>query len=315
MKACIFDGRQVRIDPAYPDPTPAPGEVRVRVRLAGVCQTDLEIVKGYMGFTGVLGHEFVGTALEGRHEGRRVVGEINCVCGSCDLCRAGLPTHCRRRSVLGIAGRDGAFAEMLVLPEANLHAVPDAVSDRQAVFAEPLAAAVQIGRQVPLAPGQKIVVLGDGRLGQLVAQVFQAWRLAPTVVGRSPAKLAILGALGIRGLPAREARPAREADVVVECTGAADGLAMAMAFVRPRGTIVLKSTVADTAGLALAPIVVDEITVVGSRCGPMADAVAMLARGEVTVEPLITGEYRLDDAPQALAAAAAPETIKVLIRP
>jgi threonine dehydrogenase-like Zn-dependent dehydrogenase len=315
MRACVFDGRAVRVDSAFPDPSPAAGEIRIRLRLAGICRTDLEIVKGYMGFAGILGHEFVGTALEGRHEGRRVVGEINCVCGSCDMCAAGLPTHCRRRTVLGIDGRDGAFAEYLTLPEANLHAVPDDVSDRQAVFAEPLAAAIQIGRQVNLRPGQKIVVLGDGRLGQLAAQVLAAWGLRPTVVGRAPAKLAILRSLGIGTLAADQARPAKDADVVVECTGAADGLAMALAFARPRGTIILKSTVADTAGLNLAPLVVDEITVVGSRCGPMADAVAMLARGEVTVEPLITGQYALDDAPEALAAAAQPDAIKVVMRP
>jgi threonine dehydrogenase-like Zn-dependent dehydrogenase len=315
MRACVFDGRAVRVDSAFPDPSPAAGEIRIRLRLAGICRTDLEIVKGYMGFAGILGHEFVGTALEGRHEGRRVVGEINCVCGSCDMCAAGLPTHCRRRTVLGIDGRDGAFAEYLTLPEANLHAVPDDVSDRQAVFAEPLAAAIQIGRQVNLRPGQKIVVLGDGRLGQLAAQVLAAWGLRPTVVGRAPAKLAILRSLGIGTLAADQARPAKDADVVVECTGAAEGLAMALAFARPRGTIILKSTVADTAGLNLAPLVVDEITVVGSRCGPMADAVAMLARGEVTVEPLITGQYALDDAPEALAAAAQPDAIKVVMRP
>ena len=315
MRACVFDGRAVRVDSAFPDPSPAAGEVRIRLCLAGICRTDLEIVKGYMGFAGILGHEFVGTALEGRHEGRRVVGEINCVCGSCDMCAAGLPTHCRRRTVLGIDGRDGAFAEYLTLPEANLHAVPDDVSDRQAVFAEPLAAAIQIGRQVNLRPGQKIVVLGDGRLGQLAAQVLAAWGLRPTVVGRAPAKLAILRSLGIGTLAADQARPAKDADVVVECTGAAEGLAMALAFARPRGTIILKSTVADTAGLNLAPLVVDEITVVGSRCGPMADAVAMLARGEVTVEPLITGQYALDDAPEALAAAAQPDAIKVVMRP
>ena len=315
MRACVFDGRAVRVDSAFPDPSPAAGEIRIRLRLAGICRTDLEIVKGYMGFAGILGHEFVGTALEGRHEGRRVVGEINCVCGSCDMCAAGLPTHCRRRTVLGIDGRDGAFAEYLTLPEANLHAVPDDVSDRQAVFAEPLAAAIQIGRQVNLRPGQKIVVLGDGRLGQLAAQVLAAWGLRPTVVGRAPAKLAILRSLGIGTLAADQARPAKDADVVVECTGAAEGLAMALAFARPRGTIILKSTVADTAGLNLAPLVVDEITVVGSRCGPMADAVAMLARGEVTVEPLITAQYALDDAPEALAAAAQPDAIKVVMRP
>ena len=315
MKACLFDGRTVRIDTAYPDAAPAQGEVRVRVQLAGVCRTDLEIIKGYMGFTGVLGHEFVGTALEGRLEGRRVVGGINCVCGTCDMCRRGLPTHCRNRTTLGIDGRDGAFAEHLTLPEANLVPVPDRVSDRQAVFAEPLAAALQILRQIAVEPGAETVVLGDGRLGQLVAQVFQARDLTPTVVGMAPAKLAILARLGIATLHADDAKPTKTADVVVECTGAADGLAMAMALVRPRGRIVLKSTVADTAGLNLAPIVVDEVTVVGSRCGPMDAAVEELAAGRVRVEPLITAEYPLDEVIAALQEAAKPDAIKVLIRP
>jgi threonine dehydrogenase-like Zn-dependent dehydrogenase len=315
MKACIFDGRSVRIDPARAEPSPARGEVRIRVLLAGVCRTDLEIVKGYMRFLGVLGHEFVGVVMEGRLAGQRVVGGINCVCGQCDLCRAGLPTHCRRRTVLGIERRDGAFAERLVLPEANLVPVPESVSDRQAVFAEPLAAALQIGKQVAFKPGRKVVVLGDGRLGLLVAQVLRTWRAAPVVVGKSERKMAILDRLGISHIAAENARPAKDAEVVVECTGSADGLAMAMAFVRPRGTIVLKSTVADTAGLNLAPIVVDEITVVGSRCGPMDEAVAMLARGQVETEPLVTAEFPLDEAPQALEAAAQAEAIKVLIRP
>jgi threonine dehydrogenase-like Zn-dependent dehydrogenase len=315
MKACVFDGRAVRLDPAWPDPAPAPGEVRVRVLLAGVCRTDLEIIKGYMGFTGVLGHEFVGEALEGRHAGRRVVGAINCPCGACDLCRRGLATHCRRRTVLGIAGRDGAMAEQLALPEANLVPVPDSVADRQAVFAEPLAAAIQVGRQVPMMPGDRVVVLGDGRLGQLVARVLAAWDLAPLVVGKSEAKLALLASAGISTAMAGGARPAKDADFVVECTGTAGGLGLALEFVRPRGTIVLKSTVADTAGLDLTPIVVDEVTVVGSRCGPMDAAVAMLDRGAVEVEPLVTGEFSLGDAPQALAAAARPEAIKVLVRP
>jgi alcohol dehydrogenase len=315
MKACIFDGRAVRIDPSHPEPAAAPGEVRVRVLLAGVCRTDLEIVKGYMGFTGVLGHEFVGVALEGRHAGRRVVGGINCVCGGCDMCAAGLPTHCRRRTVLGIQGRDGAFAEQLRLPEANLYPVPDSVADRRAVFAELLAAAIQVGRQVEMRPGDKIIVLGDGRLGLLVAQVLAAWNLAPCVVGKARAKLAILKSMGISAAPADAVRPAKDADVVVECTGTAAGLGMALEFVRPRGTVVLKSTVADTAGLNLAPIVIDEVTVVGSRCGPMAEAVAMLARGEIRTEPLITAEYPLDRSPDALDAASQPEAIKVLIRP
>jgi threonine dehydrogenase-like Zn-dependent dehydrogenase len=315
MKACVFDGSVVRVDPSRPEPAAAAGEVRVTVRLAGVCRTDLEIVKGYMGFKGVLGHEFVGTALEGRLAGRRVVGGINCPCGRCDLCRAGLPTHCRDRTVLGIAGRDGAFAERLVLPEANLHPVPDSVSDREAVFTELLAAAVQVVRQVPPEPGRKVVVLGDGRLGILVAQVLRGCRAAPVVVGQSPQKLEILESLGIAGILAENARPARDAGMVVECTGTAMGLGMAIRFVRPRGTIVLKSTVADTAGLDLAPLVVNEVTVVGSRCGPMADALAMLERREVSVEPLISAEFPLDRAPEALEAAAQPESIKVLIRP
>jgi threonine dehydrogenase-like Zn-dependent dehydrogenase len=299
----------------HAEPAAAPGEVRVRVLLASVCRTDLEIVKGYMGFTGVLGHEFVGVALEGRHTGRRVVGAINCVCGACDMCAAGLPTHCRRRTVLGIQGRDGAFAEQLILPEANLHPVPDSVPDRQAVFAELLAAAIQVGRQVEMRPGSKIIVLGDGRLGQLVAQVLAARGLAPLVVGKAKAKRALLAPLGIATADAADVRPAKDADFVVECTGTATGLGMALEFVRPRGTVVLKSTVADTTGFALAPIVIDEVTVVGSRCGPMAEAVAMLARGEIRTEPLVSAEYPLDRAPEAIAAAARPESIKVLIRP
>jgi threonine dehydrogenase-like Zn-dependent dehydrogenase len=315
MKACVFDGREVRLDPAHAEPVAGPGEVLVQVDLAGICRTDLEIVKGYMKFTGVLGHEFVGHAMEGRLKGRRVVGGINCECGRCDLCRAGLPTHCRQRTVLGIAGRDGALAERLVLPEANLVPVPDSVTDRQAVFAEPLAAAIQIGRQVPLETARKVVVLGDGRLGLLVAQFLKARRVAAVVIGKSPQKLEILDSLGISNIHVENARPAQDAPVVIECTGTPVGLAMALRFVRPRGTIVLKSTVADTVGLDLAPLVVNEITVVGSRCGPMDEAVAMLERGEICVEPLISAEYRLDDAPRALEAADQPDSIKVLIRP
>ena len=314
MIACVFDGREVRLDRSYPEPVPGEGDVLIRTRLAGICRTDLEIVKGYMGFRGVLGHEFVGTALGGRYEGKRVVGGINCVCGRCDLCRAGLPTHCRDRTTLGIAGRDGALAERFVLPEANLVPVPDGVSDERAVFAEPLAAAIQIGRQVQFARGEEVVVLGDGRLGQLVARVLRAWGLRPEVVGRSEAKLELLRRLDIPAVPVEDARPSATTRVVVECTGSPDGLAMAMKFVRPRGIIVLKSTVADTAGIDLAPIVVNEVTVVGSRCGPMDEAVAMLARGEVDVEPLVSGVFPLAEAPQALLAADQPEAVKVLVR-
>jgi len=315
MKACVFDGRDVSVNPAYPDPVPPPGEVLVRVRLAGVCQTDLEIARGYMGFRGVLGHEFVGTALGGRHEGRRVVGGINCVCGRCDMCLADVPTHCRWRTTLGIDGRDGAFAERLVLPEANLVPVPDEVSDRAAVFAEPLAAALEIGRQVALNPDMETVLLGDGRLGQLVARVLVAAGLRPMVVGKAPEKLAILEAMGLTTALAADAPREAATDLVIECTGTAEGLGMALEFVRPRGTIVLKSTVADTAGLDLAPLVVNEVTVIGSRCGPMDEAVELLAAGQLDLEPLVTATYLLDEAPRALAAAAEPGAIKVLVEP
>jgi len=314
MLACCFDGHEVRVDPNYPDPDPPPGEVLVAVCLAGVCQTDLELVKGYMGFEGVLGHEFVGRALGGTLAGQRVVGGINCACGSCDLCRRGLPTHCRRRTTLGIDRRDGAFAERLVLPDVNLVPVPDEVPNRAAVFAEPLAAAIQITRQVDLAPEHHLVILGDGRLGQLVARVFHANGLAPTVVGTSEAKLDLVRRLGLDTVTADEAKPHKTADVVVEATGTADGLAMALEFVRPRGTVVLKSTMADTAGLDLAPLVVDEVTVVGSRCGPMGAAVALLAEANLDTEPLVTAEYPLAKAKAALARAADPDAIKVLIR-
>jgi len=315
MIACLFDGRQVRLDRHYPEPEAPAGEVRLALRLAGVCRTDLEIARGYMDFRGVLGHEFVGVALEGTFEGRRVVGGINCVCGDCDMCRRRLPTHCRRRTTLGIDGRDGAFAERLVLPEVNLVPVPDKVPDRSAVFAEPLAAAVQITQQVDLAPEQRIVILGDGRLGQLVARVFRGRGLAPTVVGKSPAKLDLVRRLGLDAVRADDVHPDKTADLVVEATGTADGLALALRFVRPRGTIVLKSTVADTAGLNLAPLVVDEVTVVGSRCGPMDAAVAMLAEADLDLEPLVTAEYPLTEADAALRAAAEAEAIKILIRP
>ncbi len=315
MRACVFDGRRIRLDESYPEPEPGPGEVPVEVRLAGVCRTDIEVLRGYMGFTGVPGHEFVGTALSGRYEGRRVVGAINCPCGECDLCLDGLPTHCRGRTVLGIQGRDGAFAERLALSEANLVPVPDEVPDEAAVFAEPLAAAIQVTRQVSVETDRNVVVLGDGRLGQLVARVLKAKGADPHVVGKQPAKLTLLEDLGIEAVPAADVRPMKDVGLIVECTGSHEGLAMAMELVRPRGTIVLKSTVAERTGPSLTPVVVDEVTIVGSRCGPMDEAVEMLAGGEVNLEGLVTEEFPLDDAPAALVAAGEPGAIKVLIRP
>ncbi len=288
----------------------------MRVRLAGVCNTDLELVQGYYPYTGVPGHEFVGVVEDapGAAEwiGRRVVGEINAVCGECATCRAGRPTHCERRTVLGIVTRNGAFATHLVLPVDNLHEVPEGVSDEIAVFTEPTAAALEIQEQVRIGPGDRVVVVGAGKLGNLVAQTLATTGCDLLVVGRSPRPLELVAARGIRTGTA-EAVAENEADVAVECTGNPEGLTIARRAVRPRGTIVLKSTYHGRASVDLAPIVVDEITVVGSRCGPFAPAVELLARGAVDPRPLVDERYRLTEAVAAFDHAARPGTLKVLV--
>ena len=286
----------------------------VRVHLAGVCNTDLELIKGYMGFRGVLGHEFVGTVAEGPAQwtGRRVVGEINFACRRCATCRSGLPRHCSTRRVMGILDADGAFAEYVALPVANLHGVPDGVSDDAAVFAEPLAAAFEILAQVRVAAGATCVVLGDGKLGLLVAQVLAQAGGRVLAVGKHDDKLAILRRRGIDTVPLEHWDRARS-DIVVEATGSPAGFALAVAATRPRGTLVLKSTVAEIAPLRLAPLVIDEITVVGSRCGPFEPALAALAAGTVDVESLVSARYALRDGADALRGAAQPGARKVLI--
>ncbi|HZR98918.1 MAG TPA: alcohol dehydrogenase catalytic domain-containing protein [Chloroflexota bacterium] len=323
MRALRFDGARLALADV-PSPTPPLGEALVRVRLAGICHTDLELTRGYMGFAGTLGHEFVGEVAEAAPSagaasalavGQRVVGEINAACGACAACHAGLGRHCPTRTVLGILGRDGAFADYLTLPLANLHSVPDAVPDEAAVFVEPLAAALEILEQVAIRPTDRVLVLGDGKLGQLVARVLATTGCDLTVVGHHADKRALLAAAGIA---TRAEPPPDRADVVVDCTGRAAGFAEAMGLVRPRGTLLLKSTVATRPGdppLNLAPLVIDEITVVGSRCGPFAPALRTLAEGRVAVQPLITEEYALADAVAAFQRAAAPGALKVLIRP
>lgn len=285
-------GLQARTD--LPEPQPAAGEVVIDVLKAGLCETDRQLVRGYMGFQGILGHEFVGRATHGRYAGRRVVGEINCSCLVCPTCRSGLPTHCPQRTVLGILGRDGAFAERVALPEGNLHLVPDGVSDDAAVFVEPLAAAFQILEQVDIA-GRRVMILGDGRLGQLCAQVLARETPRLTVIGKHPEKLALLHNRGIEARLRDEVTPDRTAEVVVDCTGSASGIEEAFRWLRPRGTLVLKTTVAGRPSLALAPIVIDEFHVVGSRCGPFAPALAALADGSVDVLPLIQARFPLRD--------------------
>lgn len=316
MKALLYDG-ELKLRRDYPRPKPPPGEALIRVSLAGICNTDLEIIKGYMGFQGVLGHEFVGVveaAEEERWLGKRVVGEINCYCGACPLCRKGLFTHCPQRTTLGIWGRDGAFADYLTLPLANLHSVPEEVSDEEAVFVEPLAAALEILEQIQVKPTDRVVVLGDGKLGLLVAQVVALQGCDLLVVGHHAHKLEILKRLGI-ATHLGEGSWERSFDIVIDCTGKPKGLAQALELLRPRGTLVLKSTYHGEAEVDLSHLVVDEITLIGSRCGPFAPALELLRRGLVEVVSLISATLPLDEGVRAFHLAGKRETLKVLIRP
>jgi threonine dehydrogenase-like Zn-dependent dehydrogenase len=312
VRALVLDGG-VRMRTSQPEPTPAAGEVLVRVTRAGICETDLQLIKGYMGFRGVLGHEFVGRAESGTFAGRRVVGEINCACGACDTCRRGFPTHCARRTVLGILNHDGAFADLIAVPQANLHLVPDSIPDDVAVFTEPVAAAYQVPAQITIGRDDTVVVLGDGRLGNLCAQVLAGLSDHVTVVGKHPEKLAIVSAMGIGTAVLSDALPERDADIVVDCTGSESGLPTALRLVRPRGTIVLKTTVAGVQSMAWAPFVIDEVTLVGSRCGPFDQALAALDQGLVDVQPLISDRFSLSDGVAALDRAREKGVLKVLL--
>jgi threonine dehydrogenase-like Zn-dependent dehydrogenase len=311
MRALVLDG-EVAFRANHPAPTPGANDTVVRVLRAGVCETDFQLIQGYMGFRGVLGHEFVGVAESGPYAGRRVVGEINCSCGVCPTCQKGLGTHCPNRTVVGILNHDGAFADAIAVPQRNLHLVPDAVPDEVAVFTEPVAAAFQVPAQLDIRRDDRIVVLGDGRLGNLCAQVLAGLSDHVLVIGKHPEKLALLSARGIATALLGDVEP-RMADIVVECTGSDTGLPMALQLVRPRGTIVLKTTVAGTQTLAWAPFVIDEVTLVGSRCGPFDQALAALEAGRVDVLPLISKRFALDDGLAALAHAQAKGVMKVLL--
>lgn len=299
-----------------PAPVPAPGEALVRVRLAGICATDLALLEGYSPFTGIPGHEFVGAIIAApdapERVGERVVGEINIVCGTCPTCRAGRPTHCEGRTALGIRGRNGAFAEQLTLPLGNLHPVPAGVSDEQAVFTEPLAAALAILQRLPVPPAARVLIVGAGRLGQLIARVLRLTGCELAVVARHPRQRELLAAAGVRAL-AEDAVPARAFDLVVEASGAPAGFVLARSALRPRGTLVLKSTFRGSVPVDLAPLVVDEITVVGSRCGPFPPALRLLAAGLVDPTPLIDARLPLAEGVAAFALAARPGALKVLL--
>ncbi|HZZ45202.1 MAG TPA: alcohol dehydrogenase catalytic domain-containing protein [Tepidisphaeraceae bacterium] len=315
MKALVFD-KTLSLDPKHADPPASDGDTLLRVRQAGICSTDIEITRGYMNFHGILGHEFVADVVSSPDKdlvNQRVVGEINIVCGRCDLCLAGLSSHCRNRSVVGILNHDGAFAEYLRLPAANLHVLPKSIDNDQACFVEPLAAAFQVLKQVKIDSRLWVTVLGDGRLGLLVAQVLRNAGCPVRVIGKHPEKLALCERWGIRSRILSDIAPRHDQDVVVDCTGSAAGFETAMAMVRPRGTIVLKSTAAASKPLNLAPLVIDEIQVIGSRCGPFKEAIRALAEKSVDVISLITRRLRLDQAPQAFTLAQQSNTLKVLL--
>jgi threonine dehydrogenase-like Zn-dependent dehydrogenase len=312
MRALVLTD-QVCYDAARPEPVCDRDEVLVGVSVAGICETDLQLVKGYMGFRGVLGHEFVGIARSGPFEGRRVVGEINCSCWDCETCRRGFPTHCPHRTVLGILNHDGAFADLIAVPQKNLHLVPDELPDDVAVFTEPVAAAYQIPAQLPLARADRVIVLGDGRLGNLCAQVLAGITDHLLVVGKHPEKLALLASQGIDTAMLSDVERSRAADVVVDATGSDSGLPTALELVRPRGTVVLKTTVAGAQTMAWAPVVIDEITVMGSRCGPFDRALSALAAGEIDVSGLISARFDLSRGVEALEHARTKGVLKVLL--
>lgn len=292
-----------------PIPRRAPGFALVRVRRAGVCNTDLELQRGYYEFRGVPGHEFSGVDVD---TGKRVVGEINLSCGECEFCAAGLGRHCLNRSVLGIVKHPGAFADYLTLPEANLHPIPDEISDEEAVFIEPLAAACEILDQTPIAAGTEVAVLGDGKLGLLIAQTLCAHEADVTVYGHHEAKLEIASRAGAR-VYITDDPPVAKYPFVVESTGSAAGLSQAVRMTRPRGTVILKSTVQGEVSIDAAPVIVNEITLVGSRCGRFGPAIELLRQRKVDVSGMISCRFPLAEAPAAFAEAARPGVLKVIL--
>ncbi len=315
MRALTLSGRRLILHRNHPLPRPPRGESLVRVRLAGICGTDLELMQGYMGFSGIPGHEFVGEVVwSERREliGKRVVGEINAGCRTCAQCRAGLSRHCPSRTVLGIVKRNGAFADYLTLPDGNLLLVPKAMPDEVAVFAEPVAAALEIFENTSIGRGESIAVLGDGRLGAIVAFALRARGYETVVGGHHPEKLARLHSLGLKAK--LEGELSAGFDVVADCTGNYAGLLRALELVRPRGKVILKSTTAKSAKLNLVPAVINEITLIGSRCGRLRPALKALARSEIDPRPLISAILPFERAKAAIGAARRAQNFKILLR-
>src|SRR5918996_1730857 len=294
-----------------------PNEALIKIRKAGICSTDLELVKGYYPYTGILGHEFVGEVIEADDAswmGQRVVGEINAVCNQCEQCLNGRPTHCENRTVLGIVNRDGTFAEFTQLPIGNLHRVPDSVPDEMAVFTEPLAAALEIQQQIQIKPTDRVLLIGAGRLGQLIAQTLALTGCDLRVIARHAHQQNLLKARGIRVIAEEEIKPWRW-DIVVEATGSPSGFSLARQAIRPRGTLVLKSTYKGETNVNFSSIVVDEVNIIGSRCGPFEPALRLMEARQVDPTVLIANEFKLGDALKAFERAAETGVLKILVRP
>ena len=316
MKAVIFD-EILKLDNNYPMPQPKENEALIKVDTIGICNTDYEITKGYMGYKGILGHEFTGIVEKANNPtlvGKRVVGEINCGCGECELCKQGLERHCFNRSTLGIWQREGCFAEYVCLPEKNLLVIPDNVSDEEAVFVEPLAAALEILEQVHIPPYKKVAILGDGKLGLIIALALNASGLDITLVGKHQEKLDIAKAQGVKTKLLSEIKIEKSYDFVIEATGSISGFETSLALTKPRGTLILKSTIAASKEFNLAPIVVDEINIIGSRCGQFAPALRLLESKRIDVKPLISDIFNIDDSIEAFERNKEKTSIKVLVK-
>jgi threonine dehydrogenase-like Zn-dependent dehydrogenase len=313
MKALFFDKKVTLIE--IPKPKPEENEALIRVLRAGICQTDLEILKGYMNFKGILGHEFVGiveASLSSSLQGKRVAGEINIGCNRCFWCLTNASRHCPDRKVLGISNKDGVFAEYVTLPERNLHLLPDTISNDEAIFVEPLAAAVEIEEQVHIKHEDSVLIIGDGRLGQLIAQLVHLKGCPLLVMGKNKNKLAMLSKFGIDTVNAPE-KIEQKFDIIIECSGSREGLKIALNLIKPRGKIVLKSTIANKYSINLAELVINEIELIGSRCGPFEPAIRLLSCGFIKVQPLISACFPLEQGLKALNFAKQKNVIKVIL--
>lgn len=313
MRAVSFE-KELAFIPNYANPKPENHQALLRILYAGICNTDVEITQGYMGFTGILGHEFVAEVIEGSPEwlGKRVVGEINVACGMCDMCHRGVPSQCSNRTTVGIDRHQGAFADFLALTTNNLHIVPDNIPHSSAVFVEPLAAALQILEANQISPRDKVVLIGAGKLGLLVAQVLKLVGVDLSVVVRRQAQSDLLNKWGIRAVHKEEIKP-KSCDIVVDCTGVAAGFSDSLDLVRPRGTIILKSTYAGIPNADLTRVVIDEIRIIGSRCGSFESALRLLQAGLIDVESLIMMRYPIEKALEAFSKAQEKGALKVLL--